>query len=31
MSEAYPRLFSPLELAGVRLRNRIVHASMSTR
>lgn len=31
MSEAYPRLFSPLQLAGVRLRNRIVHASMSTR
>jgi 2,4-dienoyl-CoA reductase-like NADH-dependent reductase (Old Yellow Enzyme family)/thioredoxin reductase len=28
---AYPHLFSPHELAGFRLRNRIVHASMSTR
>lgn len=28
---AYPHLFSPYELAGFRLRNRIVHASMSTR
>ncbi len=28
---AYPHLFSPFELAGFRLRNRIVHASMSTR
>lgn len=28
---SYPYLFSPLELGGVRLRNRIVHASMSTR
>jgi dimethylglycine catabolism A len=27
----YPRLFSPLELAGRRLRNRIVHASTGTR
>ena len=26
----YPHLFSPLELAGKRLRNRIVHASMTT-
>jgi 2,4-dienoyl-CoA reductase-like NADH-dependent reductase (Old Yellow Enzyme family) len=32
MAEApYPLLFSPLTLAGHRLRNRIVHASMSTR
>lgn len=28
---AYPHLFSPFELAGFGLRNRIVHASMSTR
>jgi dimethylglycine catabolism A len=28
---AYPHLFSPLTLAGFTLRNRIVHASMSTR
>jgi 2,4-dienoyl-CoA reductase-like NADH-dependent reductase (Old Yellow Enzyme family)/thioredoxin reductase len=28
---AYPHLFSPLTLGGLRLRNRIVHASMSTR
>lgn len=28
---AYPHLFSPLTLAGHRLKNRIVHASMSTR
>ncbi|NNM01310.1 MAG: NAD(P)-binding protein [Gammaproteobacteria bacterium] len=27
----YPRLFSPFELAGKRLKNRIVHASMTTR
>ena len=27
---AYPRLFSPLELAGVRLRNRIVHGATVT-
>ncbi len=26
----YPRLFQPFELAGKRLKNRIVHASMST-
>src|SRR5690348_12432961 len=26
---AYPALFSPFELAGKRLRNRITHASMS--
>lgn len=26
----YPRLFEPFELAGKRLRNRILHASMST-
>lgn len=31
MSTSYPHLFSPLQLGGVRLRNRIVHASMSTR
>lgn len=28
---AYPHLFSPLALRGARLRNRVVHASMSTR
>ncbi len=28
---AYPHLFSPLTLAGYTLKNRIVHASMSTR
>ena len=28
---AYPHLFSPLKIAGFELRNRIVHASMSTR
>ena len=28
---AYPHLFSPFKLAGFELRNRIVHASMSTR
>lgn len=28
---AYPHLFSPLDLAGMRLKNRIVHAAMSTR
>jgi 2,4-dienoyl-CoA reductase-like NADH-dependent reductase (Old Yellow Enzyme family) len=27
---AYPHLFSPFRLAGCRLRNRIVHASMTT-
>ena len=26
----YPHLFSPIEIGGVRLNNRIVHASMST-
>ncbi|MFK7885434.1 MAG: FAD-dependent oxidoreductase [Gammaproteobacteria bacterium] len=31
MSEAYPTLFSPVELHGVPLRNRIVHASMTTK
>ena len=31
MSGAYPRLFSPLTLRHVTLRNRVVHASMSTR
>lgn len=30
-ASAYPHLFSPLQLGGLRLRNRIVHASMSTR
>jgi 2,4-dienoyl-CoA reductase-like NADH-dependent reductase (Old Yellow Enzyme family) len=27
---AYPQLFSPLDLAGKRLRNRVVHLAMST-
>ncbi|MEK9946135.1 MAG: hypothetical protein VW999_09135, partial [Alphaproteobacteria bacterium] len=27
----YPRLLSPFELAGKTLKNRIVHAAMSTR
>jgi dimethylglycine catabolism A len=31
VSHSYPALFAPLELAGKRLRNRIVHASMTTR
>lgn len=31
MSNAYPHLFAPFELAGRRLRNRIVHASISLR
>ena len=33
MSETnpYPALFSPIELAGQRLKNRIVHASVSLR
>ena len=31
VSTAYPHLFSPLQIGGVRLRNRVVHASMSTR
>jgi len=31
MSGAYPRLFSPLTLRRQSLRNRVVHASMSTR
>ena len=30
-SQVYPHLFSPLKLAGFELKNRIVHASMSTR
>jgi 2,4-dienoyl-CoA reductase-like NADH-dependent reductase (Old Yellow Enzyme family) len=29
-NEFYPHLFQPIELAGRRLRNRIVHASIST-
>ena len=28
---AYPHLFAPLQLRGTRLKNRLVHASMSTR
>ena len=31
MSDAYPALTSPFTLAGKRLRNRVVHASMTTR
>ena len=31
MSSAYPTLFSPLELGGFTLRNRIVHASIVTK
>ena len=31
MSNSYPALFSPFTLAGKRLKNRIVHASMTTR
>lgn len=31
MDLPYPDVFSPLELAGVRLKNRIAHASISTR
>lgn len=31
MSSSYPTLFAPFTLAGKRLRNRIVHASMTTR
>jgi len=31
MTSAYPRLFSPLSLRRQQLRNRVVHASMSTR
>ncbi|MEL7028707.1 MAG: FAD-dependent oxidoreductase [Pseudomonadota bacterium] len=31
MSATYPTLFSPFEIAGIRLRNRVVHASMTTR
>jgi len=30
-ASAYPNLFSPFKLRGVTLRNRVVHASMSTR
>ncbi len=30
-ASSYPNLFAPFELAGLRLRNRIVHASMTTR
>ena len=28
---AYPHLFEPIELAGRRLKNRVTHASMTTR
>lgn len=31
MPTPYPRLFSPLQLGGLALRNRVVHASLSTR
>ena len=31
MSDSYPTLFSPVDLGGFRLRNRIVHASIVTR
>lgn len=31
MTNSYPALFSPYTLAGKRLKNRIVHASMTTR
>ena len=31
MSEAYPKLFATIELAGRRLKNRVTHASMTTR
>ncbi len=31
MSSAYPHLFSPVQVAGARFKNRIVHAAMTTR
>ncbi len=31
IASAYPHLFSPINLRGLTLRNRVVHASMSTR
>jgi hypothetical protein len=31
MNERYPHLFAPLEMPRLKLKNRIVHASMSTR
>ena len=31
MTNAYPHLFSPLQLGALRLKNRIVHAALSTR
>ena len=31
MTDTYRTLFTPLTLAGKRLKNRIVHASMTTR
>ena len=31
MTDTYPTLFSPIELGGVRLRNRIIHASIVTK
>ncbi len=30
-ARSYPRLFEPVVLAGRRLRNRVTHASMTTR
>jgi dimethylglycine catabolism A len=31
MSAVYPTLFSPIDIGGVRLRNRLAHASINTR
>lgn len=31
MANAYPRLLSPIEIGGITLRNRIAHASITTR
>jgi len=31
VTDTYPTLFSPIELGGVRLRNRIIHASIVTK
>ncbi|MFM8623932.1 MAG: FAD-dependent oxidoreductase [Betaproteobacteria bacterium] len=31
VDQPYPRLFSPLQLGGLRLKNRVVHVSISTR
>ena len=31
MTDIYPTLFSPIELGGVQLRNRIIHASIVTK